>query len=400
MRRSTHFVQFVLAALIVMILGGLVGWYVFVQRAIDSTTANDNARGFNTDPTFGSQTGSFLQNASEAGIAESAPNSAAPRLWRVAANPTAGAGFIASTTRVCFVERSSGNVLTADPATQAIARLTNTLIPQVYEAYFSSGGAVALRSIKDGAVTTLVAPLSAAESNVQALLGVQLPIDVLSLSPARDDIVFLVQNGAGAALMRSNWSGQSARLILSLPLSSWIVMRSHDGSVFIAQRPSDGAAGYAYRVTDAGGLVPLVQNVAGLTISPRSANGPVLYGSSEGGLLSLSLLPTPLAEPIHLTLRTSADKCVWARSTRAIAYCAVPRVPSTGPALDERSQGILHTADAWWRIDGVTGETELIFSPPSDVAIDVERPLIDEKSGTIVFMNRTDKSLWMLRITE
>ena len=58
MRTALHITQFVLAALVVVILGATLGWYVFVHRQIQTTASQDAARGAGIAPSFGSPQGS------------------------------------------------------------------------------------------------------------------------------------------------------------------------------------------------------------------------------------------------------------------------------------------------------------------------------------------------------
>src|SRR3989344_4300503 len=179
--------RYAIAAVIVMMLGGLLGWYVFVNKQVAVTQANDSARGFGTAASFGSSAGSTYANNS-AGTAlpdiQTSAGNPAPRLWQVTATPVSGAGFAASSTRLYFAERSSGNVLVADPFVSSVTRLTNTLFPKVYEALFASDGSVLLRSTTDtDVITTYAGTISTTTTEGPLpLTGTYLPQDITAAS--------------------------------------------------------------------------------------------------------------------------------------------------------------------------------------------------------------------------
>ena len=211
--------EFTVAAIIVMMLGGLAGWYFFIKGETAQLQASDTARGFGTDAPFSSgstggvvtqgTTGQQATNGagdgtpspglfsriantlsfgwwgnrsfdSDTGITDFLPfgnpgpdddsvdgktddvtTPPPPRLWRVSAAPAAGIGFIDGTASLRFVDRANGNVWSADPVTGAVGRITNTLMPKTYEALFARDGSVVLRSISDsGLISTFAAVAS------------------------------------------------------------------------------------------------------------------------------------------------------------------------------------------------------------------------------------------------
>lgn len=415
MKTAVHILKYVLLATTVVAVFGLLGWYFFVDSKIDQTASNDQARGFGQSPSFANSLGSTFQNiassiANTFSIGDGVGNqpqagNRAPRLWSVTKNPVAGLGFASSTSQLFFAERGSGNILKADPATTQIERLTNTVLPKIHEALFAPDGSVILRSINEtGSVTTYAARLATtsptmnATATPQTLQGVYLAQNISSIAQnGANSIVYLIpsQNGSGAAT--SDWQGRNQKQLFTSVLSNWNLQALPDGKIFVTQRAADGIDGFAFRVTSAGSLEPLVSNTPGLTILPRTNSDALIYSSAGSDGLTLIVRASANVTATILPIRTISEKCVWAPGQILIAYCAVPQAANE-LTLNNWYQGAVHTSDAWWRVDVSAGTATQFFTP--NVALDVENPRIDTTGSYIAFMNAADKSLWMLRTTE
>lgn len=408
MKTSTHIIQFLVAAVIVVLLGGLAGWYYFVQRQIADTAASDAARGGEA-LSFGGGRGSTYENAS--GVpgestpgASAAPGKPAPRLWHVTKTPVAGAGFAASSTSLYFAEVSSGNILEADTAISAVTRLTNTLMPKVYEAHFAPDGAVVMRFDADATVQTYSATLASttqaidSTSTPQTLKGQYLPQSIASLAvgPAHTLFYVLPESSGGFAVVRSDWKGASQKKLFSSALSGWDLYPLSDGGLVISQKPSDSVTGYAYTVSATGALSPFTGNLPALSVLPREG-GARLFSTAESAPELFAKVSAD-ASSVRLPIQTSADKCVWARGPDLIAYCGVPRTATGSGFLAERAKGAAHSSDSWYKVDVSSGTAEQLYAPDPSLDLDVESPSVDDTNSYIAFTNAADKSLWMLRI--
>lgn len=390
---------------IIGIVSGLAGWY-FILRAQESRiSATDAARG-SASP-LGGVIGSTYSNIVASLTGTTTPKAAPARLSRVSDTPVAGMGFTYDgALALRFVERATGYVLSADPAGGAIERLTNTLMPKTYEAFFARDGALIERSINEqGFITTFAGAPGATSTrgNVGAsessLAGSYLDRNILevAINPNARELFSLVSDESGVVGVRSEWDGSKAERVFESPLSQWEAVWLADGRIILTQKAADGILGYAYELSKAG-LSPLIRAVPGLTLRAKSSSGALLYGQS-GNEVALFAQVSRDATAVRLPIRTSADKCVWSPGKTPIAFCAVPHSIPTGAYLDLRYAGALHTSDAWWRIDASAGSAEILYDPEeTGVSLDVERPTIDDAGTYIAFMNGSDQSLWMLRI--
>ena len=398
-------------AAIVIILGALTFWYFFIQAKQEKVMGEDAARGAGlAPPSLGSIVGSTYENIisslSTLVSGDGGPESGElPRLSQVGKTPTAGLGFVgnASSTRLRFVERSTGYIFDVDPVTGVLERLTNTLIPYVYEAVVAQRGVI-LRGVGEtNEILTVMGTISAsssASSNTNPLLQRALPNDIraMATSPAGDEIVYI--NGGERVFTgtRVTWDGAKPQQLFSSNLSGWDIRLAAKDRTVIVQKPSDGIAGSAYIVGDGGALLPLIKDVPGLTILPSVSSKALLYGESSGNL-SLFVRTDDTSTSERLPIRTIADKCVWDRGTKPIAYCGVPQGLPPADFLDSWNRGETHTSDAWWKVDVGADSAELLFSPGS-AELDVESPAVDDGGNYIAFINARDKTLWLLRIKE
>ncbi|MDB5187882.1 MAG: seg [Candidatus Kaiserbacteria bacterium] len=405
--------RLIVLALIVTILGGMTGWYVYLKTKETSIQKIDQLRGNSTTNTqynsFGTpSTGGSAANqgtSTPIGIAPSAKT--IPRIWHVDAQPIAGYGFSSSTLE--YIPRANGNIFAADLASQTTVRVTDTLFPEIYEAYVAQDGSVVERSLDtNGNITTFlgtihtVAPTAsnATTSAHLSLSGAYTAPNALqfALNAKTKTYIYTAANPTGgASLYSQGWNDAKPVLITSLPLKSWVPSILTDGRIFLTQSPADNIPGYSYQVTSTGVLNPYMRAISGLMILPRTSGKEFLYSSSASGLVNLVFATSSTG--LLVPLSTIADKCVWMSSIEPVAYCAVPKSITDKTYITDWYQGLVHTSDEWWRVDSAT--TTRIYDPVGDgIAFDVENPQMDPTGNFIVFRNRTDQSLWALRVTQ
>ena len=418
--RTAKIVRYVLIAVIVVALIGLLSWYFFLRAEGGALRARDEGRGAGMPPpsfgnVIGSTYGNIVENISSlvGGGEKSDATATPPRLWQITKTPVAGMGFVArgefakgSTTpsTVRFVERGTGYVLDADPVSGTLARLTNTLVPRVYEALVGPNGVVVLRGFDDEAgfvlTNTAQATSTLASGEPSVLLLSALPQDIrnIALSPSGEEILYLIEQSPGFSIVRAAWDGESPRRIASVGISGWLMRWLPDGRVILTQNATEGAPSYVYELDEDGSLSPLVPGGSALALLPRADSSALIYGSASGNSALVARVDANTSAAT-LPIRTPIDKCVWAPGMELVAYCAVPTaLPSSN--VSTRFRGEIHTADTWWKVDVSAGRTELLYNPGGNVGIDVENPAIDALGNYIAFMNARDKSLWLLRVAE
>jgi hypothetical protein len=395
-----------LAGLLVVILGALAGWYFFLRGQNAATTLENAGRGLGSQTPAGSPFGTGAVGATSNASSSSPAGDTlkTPQLWHIATTPSAGISFATSTEgmRVRYVERSSGYVFEADPQSGQITRLTNTLMPKIYEVVFGAGNRVYERSLDaSGAITTFAGtlPLPGATSS-QALTGTSLArgIESLSADQRTGALTYLLRNTSGIALMRAQGDGTKPKQLFSSVFTDWRFTSVSGGRVVLVEKAADGVDGYAYDLKSDGALGKLVGPLSGLTYLPKSGSSAALFGTSAGNGLSLFAQAAASSSPVRLPVHTFTDKCVWSPGQALIAYCAISQVPITGNFLNAWYRGEVHTPDALWRIDAGAAQVQLIYTPPGNTALDMKNLVMDETGTYIAFVNNADGSPWLLRL--
>lgn len=411
MNNKNDILKYAIAVIVALLLAGLAAWYFFLSSQTKNIAATDSARGLGApSPSFSGSIGSTYNNiisgisslvggSSTNGSGDKTP----PQLWQVASTPVAGMGFVgnATTTKLYFVERSTGYILSADPKTGGIERITNKLVPRTYEAIFGENTSVVLRTIDND---ENIVSFAGSYASTSSLTGNYLTRNILEMAPDHKThgLLYLVKNDAGEGVaVRSSWNGDKPKIVFASPVSGWKPISLEDGRTFFILKPADNISGFAYELKGDGTITSEMQDIPGLTFLPRASSTAVLLGASASGTLTLFAQATDKAEIFPLSIKTIADKCVWDPSNKKLAYCAVPQFVTSNTFLDDWYRGAIHTQDSWWKVDASNGDVEQIFSPSSEnSALDVENPVMDASGEHIAFMNASDKTLWLLRISK
>ncbi len=412
---------------IVLLLFGLGGWYLFIREKITSVEDASTARGFSIGiPSFmGSRGSTAANNSSGSGvgstvrsflgfesgeIAEKNPETSAgvgsesndfgstpakrvPRAWHVNETPVAGIAFIASSTKLQYVERATGHLFEADAVTGEVRRITNTLIPKVYDTALGSN--VLIERSFEG--KTLLGRVSTTtQDGVQELLTRDLGVTVTDIAAhkASQDVLLLVETPNAVRLLQTSWQSSSTRQVLSVPAGNFSIVWPSISRVFLLEKPASGIESTLFRASSA--LAPVIKNIPGLSALPHPVSDTYLYSADTGTQIYLFVRPSG-ASAVELQVQTIADKCVWGRE---VAYCAVPKsIPGTN-FMNRWYRGEVHTDDEWYTISPGAAREAKFFTHSSDAGIDVEEVHINDSEEYLAFTNARDKSLWILRIKE
>ena len=406
--------------IIVVIVGGLTGWYLFLRSHGAASSALDAARGLGQEsPIFsgnlGSNSATDISGVSgQSAGAPSRQKAPAQRLWEVDRAPVAGEGFaLASSSNITlyFVERGNGYVFAADAILETSERLTNTLMPRTYEALFAPGvDGVALRSIdENGNVKTILGGFASstnpsnggsASFTTQPLDTRELPLNIRSMAmdPKSGAVLYLASatSSFGARLTSVTWSGVKPKQLFAAPLLSWRV-QFMNGLPLLTEKPADDMSGYAYGISLSGAASLFLGPSPGLEVLPHPSEQAALFSASSGGRLALYVKIGRNA-PVALPLQTLAEKCVWAPGKSFILYCAVPSSIPSSHFMNDWYAGRVNTSDTWWQVDTSSGTAETLYTP--NQALDVQDPTIDPSGNYIAFRNAPDQSLWLLRVAQ
>ena len=368
-----------------------------------------------------------------------------PVLRQISTAPVAGETFVYSTSTVIqdqtkktitnqsirFVDRATGHIFETNKDSLDVAELSNTTIPKVYGAYFSSNPANAIFRFLNESTDTIVteyAKINAVSTSTNATstsatstasttitaptLYTGTPyitktsilpsnLEGIALSPTSQRLLYLFSNTDGGTFVFSNLDGSKPTKLYSSPLSGWLLDWPNEKDVVINTKPSGIANGIALLVNTTNGSLTKVASGNGLTtlVSPDLSQS--LVGTSgDGSTIQLSSITLKDSSTINLSLKTLPEKCVWAHTEKSTVYCAVPQNIPNGTYPDSWYQGLVSFTDDLWKINTSTGVSKIVslWGRGFGKNFDAVNLQLSSDDSYLTFMNKDDLILWGYRL--
>ncbi|MDP3947686.1 MAG: hypothetical protein Q8Q41_03285 [bacterium] len=409
----------ILITALLAVLATFFGWYLFFRNPnIPAGEAIRNILPFgsendvqlttdNRQPTTG--TSSQLTTADEF----SKPTA---DLFRISNTPIAGAVVFkrGGQTIVRYVDRATGHIYDVDLATLVKTKVANQTLPKIYEAYFrSDGNAVLLRSLKDDSdvVENLSLVLTPSQATLvstsspqatDALYGVSsiaLRGDISAIAIGSGNILFYALRDT-SSVVSSAFNGTGRRTLLASPFTDWRLAATGN-SLVLYTKASASAPGYAYTLnSSSGALTKILGPLNGLAVIPNTSGNRVLYSYVENGRarsFAKNLQRNTLSEILPTTL---AEKCVWSIKDAGILFCGAPTDDPGAGEPDNWYRGLTHFSDRVWFFDTNTDIAQVLVEPKQSLGIDIDvvEPRLSPDENYLIFINKTDLSLWALKL--
>lgn len=405
----------------VIIVGALLGWYVYLKGKGTDLSLVQKGRGLGETLASSFPVGSAYQNVTNAigGIfggpsaaSSTTPGAAkAPTVWQFASAPTAGMGFFTSASSsigVRFVDRASGNIFDAELEKGSVVRRSNTLVPKISYAVVAPQYTI-MQTEGSAGVETYLGTIKAATttSNIETAPGtlstITLPRTILAItvdeSVAKGSLFYLLPYNGGIAGMLMKGASEKSERIWTFPITGWLAAWSN-GHITLVQKPSGNAQGSAYRLSLSGSLSPIVSNVSGLFLREHPKNNGFLYSSVSGKEIPKLVGQIGKNAPINLPFATLADKCAWDPSSDSVIYCGVPQsLPDNTVLPDAWYRGEVHFSDAIWRMDIMSGAVHLVYDPSRDnQQLDILDPQVSADGSFLIFTDAATQTGWSVRL--
>ncbi len=453
MKRST--IIAIIVILLSISVGGVLGFYFYLNsknRQLDTfgrevvTSGNFGTPSLNTSVTVPGNSSS-TQPDIPAAIQQPATTSPVeiPALRHIYSLPVAGAGFFskdiyattsavtetvfvangtttASTTRIIkpqqtkllgkidiieFMDRSNGHIYETSSSTLELKKVSNTTIAKIQEAFFSTKDSVLMRDLVDdsdiirtrfGVQKMLTATSTDPTMTLQSL---PLNIETVAISPSKSK-VFYTQKISPTGVI-SNLDGKSSIIAFDSPYKEWLLQWPTEKTVTITSKPSAFAEGFAYKIdVNTKAMQKIIGGIKGLTTLTSPDGTKVVFSSFSQGSPNIFLLNMQTKAISNLYFRTLPEKCIWSSKEKDMLYCAVPEDVAIGDYPDVWYQGRIFFNDSLWKINTKTSETRLIanLNRLSGESIDVINPALSPSEDYMIFSNKSDLSLWGLRLIE
>jgi hypothetical protein len=353
-----------------------------------------------------------------------------PALRKVTGDPVAGAGTITRVIEITnedgtktkktevsvrYIERGTGHISEMATESNKLEKLSNTTVPKIYDAYFANQAAALVFRYANDAETIqtygarIISATSTAGTSTVAVTeykldGGFLPPNItdLSLSPTKDRIAYVEQQGSGARVVISGFTGTGRTEVFQSQLREWLIQWPQATSILLTTKPSAETGGLLFRInTQTGAQTIALGPINGLTALSNPTGTYILYTQSTTGGFRLNLLDTKTNTSRVLSQTTlPVEKCVWSTKDEAVVYCAVPtQIPSTSYP-DAWYMGHVSFSDVIMKIDVASSLVQTLARPQEELreAVDGISLVLDADERYLFFRNKKDSALWQLRL--
>lgn len=116
--------------------------------------------------------------------------------------------------------------------------------------------------------------------------------------------------------------------------------------------------------------------------------------NSGGRMQNIKFFDMKSGKEKEIAAKTLAEKCVFLKTLKNIAYCAVPNNPNPAKYPDEWWQGKIAFGDDINLVDGETGQISFFVPAP----VDAINPKIMSDDSYILFRDKNTGALWSLKL--
>jgi hypothetical protein len=344
------------------------------------------------------------------------PAQISAKLIQIYKNPTSGSIFFTNKNNqnvLRFISRASGNAYEYLPESQTgePIRITNTTIPKIQEAVWSSvGDNLVLRYLDSDTdnIVSFSAKIKISTTTPDStgeITGTFLTTNIKEavINPKGDKIFGLLEKNdkSGSYGIVYSFNDTSKKQTFDSPVSFWNISWPKENIITFTTKPSFNDLGYLFFFnTQTGEMSRVLGDVLGMSTLTNSDTSLVAYSKSQSGSFSLDIYDIKNKINRSFRMPTLADKCVWGIKNIHILYCAVPQNIPAGVYPDDWNQGLALFSDNIWMIDAETGTTKLIYQIGSNesASIDAVDLKISSDDQYLTFSNKADLSLWLLKI--
>jgi hypothetical protein len=308
-----------------------------------------------------------------------------------------------------YILKANGNVFeTGTSSTSTTDRLTNQTIPKLQEAFFNAkGDGVLVRNIigDDGIQTrylSLKQNQDQSTSTIQTVTTVNLPLNITEVSISPDKTKMFYTRNSGTRGTISNLDGGATLGVFESPYREWLPQWMSSGTILLNTKPSVLSAGYVYSFdVKTSTTKKVLGGLVGMTSLGSKDGQNLLYAETGNNSLGLLLHNFKEGSERFLPARTLPEKCVWGNKYSKVIYCAVPNAVSKNNAYpDDWYLGLVHFNDTIWRMDLETGENKLIVNPEQQTTIpfDIVDMKVSKNDDYLIFKEKNTLSLWGIKL--
>ncbi len=412
--------KFILITITICIIIGLGGYYIYKKYTTTNTApgTTSGTKDFSLyDQLFPPKTPTDIVPNTTPGTTNQSENTTlSTRIHQISYKPVAGYGLFSkgverlisdtqttgkpkTTTdyipTVRYVDQSTGIVYEQDNK-HIETRISNTTIPNTYEALFSSDGTHIIYRFLDKdqqTILTYIGQLSYNTTTPPDLTGNFIYQNIKNIALSIDGLsyVYTRPKSVGVDVVSSSFANKKDTVIFSSPLSEW-VLDPGNKALNLTTKPSGLVMGYSYNIDIA--TTAYSKILAGMGLTEKTSPDGVykLYSTTVNSSPSLFITYTQNGNVYNTGLRTLSDKCTY---TTNIYYCAVPKNATANTYPDAWYQGTISFNDGLWLIDVINQKQTFIEELQSNTGgIDATNLQISRDGKTLYFIDKKTSLLW------
>lgn len=330
------------------------------------------------------------------------------KLTKITSEPVAGAiTFInKGSTYLRYVDRATGHISEVKLSTMERSKILNVTRPKIYQAIWKKDGSGFVERTLDAEENVVNTSVSLVQSTSTSSTTEPYIIRSTLLKGEVGEIKLGFDGGLiynltdSGVVATSNFIGEKPKTLFTLPFTSWRITPVSTTTALLTTKPSVISQGYSYLTNlNTGKLTKILGPLSGLSAKVKSDSSRVIYSYIDNNKLELKAKDLKNGVVTDILPRTLADKCVWSKKAGAVLYCGAPKsLPQGLP--DSWYQGEVSFADSFWRFNTETNTAEELYVPQGDSegTIDVHSLEVSPDEDYLVFINKSDLSLWVLKL--
>ncbi len=337
-------------------------------------------------------------------------------LRQITPNPVAGIFPInrIGKSYIDFIEKETGNIFETRIADMQMNRLSNSIMPRIFEAYFANGGnSIVVRYLKNNSDVissfdldiskSKIVPGSSATSTSAMPSGRFLPAGVMDMKISSDmNSAFFMTRNAGFKDRNSfgsvfDFNKNTVSEVFQSAFSEWLPVYFNSAEVLLQTKASQKVPGFLYSLNIKTGVLQKVMgDINGLTTLPSPDGQKILYSESTKGGMTLHVYNRANETTTDLPKQTLPEKCVWTKDGLFI-YCAISNTITSSEYPDTWYQGITSFSDNIWKINTQTGISAIILTTSSFTpqSMDMTHLTLSPLEDYLFFINKKDSTPWL-----
>ncbi|KKT40904.1 hypothetical protein A2W54_00880 [Candidatus Giovannonibacteria bacterium RIFCSPHIGHO2_02_43_13] len=164
----------------------------------------------------------------------------------------------------------------------------------------------------------------------------------------------------------------------------------------IKTKSSYAATGYLYTVSISNSALTKIAEGLGLDAAWNTDGSSVLISTVNGGgqIQPLQFLDMKTQSTKELNARTIAEKCVFLKTVKNVAYCGTPKFLPSARYPDAWWQGAVSFEDNFSVIDAQSGNSSVFVPTPADII----NPKLLANDSYLLFRDKNTGFLWSLKL--